>query len=147
MSCDNTQPTNNYSNCIVDTVKFINRLQKAVQPTEISCTPCKSPVLGETSRANTRPFILYLPTGEPFELACLFDTDSTSIPVFRVEEMNGNCCTLRVLIPVCPRSNTEDRGSHGHFVATRTCCTVDLTSFIGIQCLEDEYIPLDPCDY
>lgn len=146
MSCDNTQTT---SNSVVDTVKFINRLQKAVVPTEIGCSSCKNPILGETSRANTRPFILYLPNGDPFQLACLCDTQLTTsaLPVFRVEDVSGTSCTLRALIQRTSNHDCDEFSGRGYFYPTRTCCTVDLTAFIGIQCLEDEYIPLDPCDY
>ena len=104
MSCECSTPsTNNNSNanrsanCVADTVRFINRLQQAVVPTEIGCSRCNTPVLGETSKANTRPFILYLPNGEPFRLAVLTDSPNEPIPVFRVEDVNGNCATLRAL--------------------------------------------------
>ncbi|HAX74045.1 MAG TPA: hypothetical protein DCY20_11020 [Firmicutes bacterium] len=141
-----TTSTNTVTNCIVDTVKFIYRLQKAVIPTEVGCSSCNNPILGETSRANTRPFILYLPNGEPFELACMCDTQMTSIPVFRVESITGNCAVLRALVPVRPCGNGEEFGFVNAFAPSRTCCTVDLTKFIGIQCLDDCFIPLDICN-
>ena len=126
MSCEcstsstNTNSNTKYANCVADTVRFINRLQQAVVPTEIGCNRCNNPVLGETSRANTRPFIL-----------C------------------GNCATLRALArkhPGCMSEGFEfdDCCEHHHdeLVPTRTCLIVNLNDFIAIQCLDDVFLNL-----
>ena len=71
-----------------------------------------------------------------------------TIPVFRVEDVNGNCATLRALAP----GNTANFSDNGvcdceqQFIPTRTCCTVDLNSFIAIQCLDDIFLKLEVCD-
>lgn len=64
MSCECSTPsTNNNSNanrsanCVADTVRFINRLQQAVVPTEIGCSRCNTPVLAELLMLIPRPFI------------------------------------------------------------------------------------------
>ena len=161
MSCEcntptttNNSNTNRSANCVADTVRFINRLQQAVVPTEIGCSRCNTPILGETSKANTRPFILYLPNGEPFRLAVLTDNPSEPIPVFRVEDVNGNCATLRAL--ATRRSSCNENSSsfdefnsmrfETEFVPTRTCVTVNLNDFIAIQCLDDVFLKLEVCD-
>ena len=161
MSCECSTPsTNNNSNanrsanCVADTVRFINRLQQAVVPTEIGCSRCNTPVLGETSKANTRPFILYLPNGEPFRLAVLTDSPNEPIPVFRVEDVNGNCATLRALTTrrTCcmnDRDMLNEFNSNNpelEFIPTRSCVTVNLNDFIAIQCLDDVFLKLEICD-
>ena len=148
MSCETTQATTRNTNCVADTVKFINRLQQAVVPTEIGCSRCNTPILGETSKANTRPFILYLPNGRAFQLATFTDSSMPTIPVFRVESINGNCATLRALAPA-GAVNFGDNGMcdcDQQFVPTRTCVNVDLDSFIAIQCLDDVFLKLELCD-
>lgn len=161
MSCECNTPTttnnsnaNRSANCVADTVRFINRLQQAVVPTEIGCSRCNTPILGETSKANTRPFILYLPNGEPFRLAVLTDHPGEPIPVFRVEDVNGNCATLRAL--ATRRASCRENSSsfdecncmrfETEFVPTRTCVTVNLNDFIAIQCLDDVFLKLEVCD-
>lgn len=160
MSCECSTPsTNNNSNsnrsanCVADTVRFINRLQQAVVPTEIGCSRCNTPILGETSKANTRPFILYLPNGEPFRLATLTDSSNEPIPVFRVEDVNGNCATLRALTTRRRGCMNDQNGfnefnleEETEFVPTRTCVTVNLNDFIAIQCLNDVFLKLEVCD-
>lgn len=159
MSCEcstsstNTNSNTKYANCVADTVRFINRLQQAVVPTEIGCNRCNSPVLGETSRANTRPFILYLPNGEAFKPAFLTDSPQEPLPVFRVEDVCGNCATLRALTRKhhgCMNGGFEfDDGydqHHGELVPTRTCLIVNLNDFVAIQCLEDVFLNLEVCD-
>ena len=134
MSCEcstsstNTNSNTKYANCVADTVRFINRLQQAVVPTEIGCNRCNSPVLGETSRANTRPFILYLPNGEAFKPALLTDSPHHGC-------MNGGF----------EFDDGYDQ-HHGELVPTRTCLIVNLNDFVAIQCLEDVFLNLEVCD-
>ena len=161
MSCESNKHTtttnlnaNRSANCVSDIVRFINRLQQAVVPTEIGCSRCNTPILGETSKANTRPFILYLPNGEAFKLAVLTDNPSEPIPVFRVEEVNGNCATLRALATRRLSCNTNSAsfdefngvGFETELLPTRTCVTVNLNDFIAIQCLDDVFVNLEMCN-
>lgn len=168
MSCETNRLTNNTP--VADTVRFINRLQQATVPADNSTIGCNNLVLGETSRANTRPFILYLPNGEPFQLFTLSDSNLQVTPIFRVESVNENSATLRALTyryssSSCSNRGTQDRIETDGFrridynndvnnfnqqdlmsenlIATRTLCTVNLNSFIAIQCLEDVYVRLD----
>ena len=162
MSCEcSTSSTNNNSNanrsanCVADTVRFINRLQQAVVPSEIGCSRCNTPVLGETSKANTRPFILYLPNGSAFRVATLTDSPNEPIPVFRVEDVNGNCATLRALTTPCRNGKGLDNQAEFYgcsslqsdeFLPTRTCVIVNLNDFMAIQCLNDVFLNLEMCD-
>jgi hypothetical protein len=168
MSCETTRPTNN--NPVADTIRFINRLQQASVPADNNTIRCNNLVLGETSQANTRPFILYLPNGEPFQLFTLSDSNLRVTPVFRVESANENSATLRALTYRYSPSSYNNRGAQDrietdgfrridnnydltnfnqqellseNLMATRTFCTVNINSFIAIQCLEDVYLKLD----
>ena len=153
-STSNNSNSNRSANCVTDIVRFINRLQQNVVSPEMGCSQFNTPVLGETSRANTRPFILYLPNGEPFRLATLTDSSNNPIPVFRVEDVNGNCATLRAL--TLRRRCVNNQLSFGdmndlgaeetEFFPTRTCVTVNLNDFMGIQTLNDIFLRLDVCD-
>ena len=156
---------------VADTLRFINRLQQAATPTDSSILRYNNLILGEASKANTRPFILYLPNGEPFKLATLPDSGLQSASLFRVEDVNENSATIRALA-----YNSNANSNHSNDARdmsdsdgfrhintinddlnvferqgltsisvspTKTLCTVDLNSFIAIQCLEDVYVPLD----
>ena len=72
---------------VADTLRFINRLQQAATPTDSSILRYNNLILGEASKANTRPFILYLPNGEPFKLATLPDSGLQSASLFRVQRL------------------------------------------------------------
>ena len=162
MSCDcsnsstnNNSNSNRSANCVTDIVRFINRLQQNVVSTEMGFSQCNTPVLGEASKANTRPFILYLPNGEAFRLVTLTGSSNEPIPVFRVEDVNGNCATLRALAlrRRCCVNNQPGFNDFNDFnvtetelIATRTCVTVNLNDFTGIQCLNDVFLKLDMCD-
>ena len=81
-STNNNSNSNRSANCVTDIVRFINRLQQNVVSTEMGFSQCNTPVLGEASKANTRPFILYLPNGEAFRLVTLTGSSNEPIPVF-----------------------------------------------------------------
>ena len=81
---------------VADTLRFINRLQQAATPTDSSILRYNNLILGEASKANTRPFILYLPNGEPFKLATLPDSGLQSASLFRVEDVNENSATISI---------------------------------------------------
>lgn len=172
MSSETTRTTINSP--VADTLRFINRLQQAATPTDSSVSRYNNLVLGETSKANTRPFILYLPSGQPFKLATISDSSLQATQLFRVEAVNENSATIR---PLAYYSHTNSNSNyHGNYardmsdsdgfkrinttnddinvferqeltsislIPTKTLCTVDLNSFIAIQCLEDVYVPLD----
>ena len=160
MSC-NCYPTNHYEtnhscvekNCVENTLKLIDRLQRQCESREKdkSCIRCDKPFLGQSLTANTRPVILYLKNGCPFQIA--YCKENTSAPhfIFRIEEVKGNCAILRLLIPAssCHHDKTDRNPSHSskHYIVTKTCVTVDLNEFIAVQCLEDIFLNLKNCQY
>ena len=102
MSC-NENKHHGSSHCVVDVVKFINELQDC--STTTCGSGCEIPFLGAhntASVANTRPFILYTKTGEPFEaFAPSSSLTSCRSPIFRVESVDDDsCAVLRVLTVV-----------------------------------------------
>ena len=64
----------------------------------------RSSILGahnNASVANTRPFILYTKTGEPFEAFAPSSSLTSRSPIFRVESIDDDdCAVLRVLTVV-----------------------------------------------
>lgn len=166
-----SETTRTITNPVGDTIRFINRLQQAAVPTNTGTSRYNTLVLGETSKANTRPFILYLPNGEPFKLLSVFDSSLQATQMFRVEAVNENSATIRALayrsqssVNFSERLDQDIIDSDGFkrlnnrytideynqttfnsasLIATRSLCTVDLNAFIAIQCLDDIYVQLD----
>ena len=103
---------NESSNGIQDILKVILMLQQNVCCEE-GLDTCDRPMLGGSGTClscNTRPVMLYTKgsNGVPFSMPTLKDattncsgdgiTDTCST-VFRVEKVDDNCCTFRVLAP------------------------------------------------
>ncbi|PEY29989.1 spore coat protein [Bacillus cereus] len=133
--------------CVCNVVKFIHELQACVSAAYSS--QFKAPFLGPhytTKAANTRPFILFTKSGNPFEAYVPSTNKYCRSPIFRVESVDEDCCAvLRALIvivgkepdtspnPVCTYLTIP----HAELRATSSCITVDLHCFCGIQCLRD----------
>lgn len=122
---------------ISDTLNFILTLQKNSCCSDGSCPEgCTRPFLGPTTDVicyNTRPVTLFTCcTGTnwtfPYELN---GTTGTST-VFRVENVEGNCATFRVLIPNTVGETTTYTLSNSFF-------TIDLSCVLALQCLPDIY--------
>ncbi|MGH0944831.1 CotY/CotZ family spore coat protein [Bacillus mycoides] len=132
-------------NCVCEMVRFIYDLQE-----EGACN--KERVLScDNVRPNTRPFVLYTSQGSLFQtfFPSLEENGCCSSSIFRVEEIDNCCAVLRVLaVIVCNvvQSNPIEAISHymkptetnsTRIVATSTCIVVNLSVFLGIQCLPD----------
>lgn len=141
---ENRCPSRN-NNCAIETIKLINKLQKLSKEPEKDCSNCGKPYLGYHVNANTRPVILYLENGKPFEVVYLDQIGIDPTPIFRIEEVKGTCATLRLLAyESCP--DYPNHKSHGNqLIATKTCVTIDLNAIKAIQCLEDVHINLRDC--
>ena len=96
---------------------------------------CDKPYLGPTPSLvcyNTRPINLYNCTtgcrwSFPYTLGSVNGTSS----VFRLENLEGNCCTCRVLAP------NPDTSSSEPYVLTGTFFTINLDCVSAIKCLPD----------
>lgn len=96
---------------------------------------CDKPYLGPTPSLvcyNTRPINLYNCTtgcrwSFPYTLGSVNGTSS----VFRLENLEGNCCTCRVL------AQNPDTSSSEPYVLTSTFFTINLDCVSAIKCLPD----------
>ena len=144
--CNNNTETNS-GNCIAETLKVIQILQQNVCP-ESGLDSCDRPMLGGSPNCivcNTRPIMLYTCAGNgtPFSMPTTKDatTDCTATgatncsTVFRVEKVDNNCATFRVLAP-----NTDQTDVANPYVATNSFFTIDLGCVCCIKCLTDTYI-------
>jgi hypothetical protein len=61
-------------------------------------------------------------------------TTQTTSTVFRVEKIEGNCCTFRVL------ADNTDTTSLNPYVATNSFFTMDCDCLCCIKCLTDTYV-------
>ena len=135
---------NNERNCICEILKVILVLQENACP-DNCLDSCDRPMLGGGANClicNTRPVMLYtccgngtpwsMPTTKDVTAAC--DDATTCSTVFRVEKIEGNCCTFRVL------ADNPDTTSLNPYVATNSFFTIDCNCLCVIRCLSDTYI-------
>ncbi|MEH7456474.1 CotY/CotZ family spore coat protein [Bacillus sp. JJ1127] len=150
MSCNGKHDTYFDESCVCNVVKFIHELQECASTTYSTCY--EVPFLGshyKTRIPNTRPFILFTQSGNPFEAYVPSANKNCRSPIFRVESVDEDCCAvLRALIvivgkepdtssnPVCTYLTIP----HAELRTTSSCITVDLHYFCGIQCLRDAAI-------
>ena len=91
----------------------------------------RSSILGahnNASVANTRPFILYTKTGEPFEaFAPSSSLTSCRSPIFRVESIDDDdCAVLRVLTVVLGDGTAVPPGDDNLYVFSCTKCKTNI---------------------
>ena len=134
----------NSSNCICEILKVILVLQQNACPDNCLDT-CDRPMLGGGSNClvcNTRPVMLYTccGNGSPWSMPttrtntdCTVDSTGCS-NVFRVEKVNGNCATFRVLAP------NPDTTNAFAYVATDSIFTMDTNCLCAVRCLVDTFV-------
>ena len=130
--CNNNK-TNQKGNCIADILNVILILQQNASP-ENCLDSCDRPMLGGGPNClicNTRPVMLYTCCGNGAEARD--QGNECCSCVFRVEKLDGNCCTFRVLAdnpePSCCNTNP--------YVATNSFFTMNLDCVCCIKCLND----------
>ena len=121
---------------INETLNFILTLQKNAGCDNNCINGCTRPFLGPNDTTicfNTRPIKLFT--------CCA--TTSLNIPyeingttgesnVFRIENIEGDCATFRVLIPNEVNDTVTYTLSNSYF-------TIDLSCVLAMQCLNDTY--------
>ena len=140
--CNNT---NNNGNCVAEILSVILVLQQNACP-ESCLDTCDRPMLGGGPNClicNTRPVMLYtccgngtpwsMPTTKDSTAVCSQST-STCSSVFRVEKLEGNCATFRVL------ADNPDPNSLNPYVATNSFFTMNLDCCCVCRCLSDTYV-------
>lgn len=130
-------------NCISEILQVILLLQQNACP-ENCLDTCDRPLLGggpNCLMCNTRPVMLYTccGNGTPWSMPISKDNNSCgevgrSSCVCRVEKIDGNCATFRVLA----ESNNGD--CCVNYIATNSFFTMDLDCCCVIRCLDDTYV-------
>lgn len=135
--CNNNE--NECKNCILEILQVINVLQNNACPD--SCLlSCDRPALGGGTNCvvcNTRPIQLYTCSSNGTAWSMPISRNNNEVGtsnVFRVEKIDGCCCTFRVL------ANNPDNTSLYPFVATDSLFTMDLNCLCCIRCLNDTYV-------
>ena len=139
--CNNKN--NNSDSCIAEILNVILVLQQNAC-CESGLDSCDRPTLGGGPNClvcNTRPIMIYTCCANNGPLEMPISKDLTAAPsdfetsrVFRVEKVDGNCCTCRVL------TDNPDTTSINPYVATNSFFTIDLGCVCVIKCLTDTYI-------
>ena len=131
MCCDDTN-----NNCIGDLLKRIALLQKQDCDNNIP-SGCDKPFLGPIRTFecyNTRPITLYnCCTGLPWSFTYTLDGVESTSTVFRVEAVDDNCCTCRIL---------ATDATTGEYTNTNEFFTINLDCVGAVKCLADTYIDL-----
>lgn len=123
--------------CLTSILETILCLQN-VKDDDCETFGCDKPYLGPTPSLvcyNTRPINLYnCITGELWSFPYTLGTVSSTSSLFRLENLEGNCCTCRVLAP------NPDTSSSEPYVLTSTFFTINLDCVSAIRCLPDVFI-------
>ncbi len=147
--CNNNE---NDTNCIGEILKVILVLQQNACPD--SCLDsCDRPMLGGGPNClvcNTRPVMLYTCCGNGVPWSMPIEKDNTNVcsntqvsaccqdcsTVFRVEKLDGNCATFRVLAP----NPQESCCNTIPYIATNSFFTMNLSCVCAIKCLSDTFV-------
>ena len=133
------------TNCIAEILSVILVLQQNVCGD--SCLDsCDRPMLGggpTCLACNTRPVMIYtcgggnvpwsMPTTKDSTATC-DDASEGCSSVFKVEKLEGNCATFRVL------QDNPDTTSLYPYTATNSVFTISLDCICALRCLTDTYI-------
>ena len=134
--CDRDETANN---CIYEILKTILVLQREADVTDCCLDTCDKKCLGCTPSVcffNTRPITLYTcgccNTALQIPVSKL-PNETTTSNVFRIEKLDDNCATFRVLIPTVE----EDIVS---YTSTNSFFTINLDCICVLKCLADTFI-------
>ena len=147
--CNNNE---NDTNCIGEILKVILVLQQNACP-DTCLDSCDRPMLGGGPNClvcNTRPVMLYTCCGNGVPWSMPIEKDNTNVcsntqvsaccqdcsTVFRVEKLDGNCATFRVLAP----NPQESCCNTIPYIATNSFFTMNLSCVCAIKCLSDTFV-------
>ncbi len=134
---------NSDSKCIADILKVINILQNNAECPDQCLDTCDRGFLGNTVASmglNTRPVMLYTccsngitPWTMPTSKNNVTCNDDSCSSVFRVEKIDDNCATFRVLAV-----NTDPATSAAYpYLSTNSFFTMNLNCVCALRCLND----------
>lgn len=138
---------NKNTNCIAEILSVILVLQQNAS-VDSTLDSCDRPMLGGGPTClvcNTRPVMIYtcatgstpwsMPVSKDSTTSCDGSTVSPECStVFRVEKIEGNCCTFRVL------QDNPDATSLYPYIATNSMFTMDLKCVCCLRCLTDTFV-------
>lgn len=133
---------NNDSSCIAEILKVICVLQQNANCGDACLDTCDRGFLGCSATSlncNTRPITLYTNASNGTPLSMPISKDpaiTTTSTVFRVEKIDDNCATFRVL------ANNDDPTESATipYVATNSFFTMNLNCCCVLRCLNDTYV-------
>ncbi len=139
---------NNQCGCISEILTVISILQKNATCTDTCCLDtCDRGFLGcgtTTIGCNTRPIMLYTCSGNgtPWSMpttktdGSCGDEGVVCSSVFRVEKIDGNCATFRVL------ADNPDPATVGTmpYISTNSFFTMNLNCVCSLRCLNDTFV-------
>ena len=130
---------NNDGRCIAEVLTVICVLQQNANCADSCLDTCDRGFLGcgaTSLNCNTRPIMIFTCSGGniPFAMPISKDPDETvTSNVFRVEKIDENCATFRVLA-----RNTETEAFP--FSATNSFFTMNLNCVCALRCLNDTVV-------
>lgn len=131
------------SKCISEILTVINILQNNAECSDSCLDTCDRGFLGNTVASfayNTRPVMLYTASSNgviPWTMPTNREETSTDTSsVFRVEKVDGNCATFRVLAP----NPDETTVVTMPYVITNSFFTMNLNCVCCIRCLNDTVV-------
>lgn len=146
MNCQNNNDSEG-CHCIAEILTVINVLQQNANCNDTCLETCDRGFLGcgtTTFNCNTRPVVLYTccGNGTPWSMpitrenVICGDEGVTCSNVFRVEKIDGCCCTFRVL------ANNPDEATNGTipYIATNSFFTMNLNCVCALRCLPDTFV-------
>lgn len=141
--CEQNNSTS--TNCIAEILTTISILQRNANCCgDVCLDTCDRCFLGTpatTMGANTRPIMLYTTCGNgtPWSMPTTRENVTcgaegvTCSNVFRVEKVDGNCATFRVLAD----NPDETINATYPYIATNSYFTMNLSCLCSIRCLND----------
>lgn len=122
----------------IKTLELILMLQQQGEDCDIP-NGCTKPFLGPTPSGiclNTRPITLYTCCNNTL-WTMPFTLNGTTLEstVFRIENLDDNCATFRVLAP-----NPDTTEALFPYVATADFFTINLDCVGALRCLEDTFV-------
>ena len=123
--------------CFSKLLKVIDILQKNSCGELCNDESCTRPFLGGSPTIicyNTRPVTFYTASGNIFTANYQVAGNNKTSSVFRVENVDDCCATLRILRPTGEDDTT--------YTATNEFVTVNLECFCILRCLNDTYLEI-----
>ena len=124
-------------NCLKDLLETIICLQNT-KDTDCEVTGCDKPYLGPTQSLicyNTRPINFYnCCTGNLWSFPYQTTEGQGTSTVFRLENLENDCCTCRILAPNTDSTSTEP------YILTNTYFTIKLDCIAAVKCQQDIYL-------